>query len=212
MMLTLNSPEQGYSEILDHVMAYGHEVRPRGSLTQEITGLVLEFHDPSECMIVDDVQKQFLESEVETVKDGTAPEMKASQELIDRLDLEEDGTFFEEGIRQAVSLNWMEWIERFQNDPDTRKNAATFTVPVDDNPPCTIAMQFLLRDGELSLMTFNRSQDLMFAFPMDAGLFGTLLSDMAYVLEVDIGTWTHLIGSAHIYEEQFGEARQIING
>lgn len=205
------SPELAYRQILNEVMEYGSEVSPRGAKTKEIAPMIVSFVEPTENMIVDDVQQQFLESEIETVKSGDPPEMKAHDELIERLDLEEDGTFFEAGIREAVSTNWQTWIDRFSEDFATRKNCATFTVPSDDNPPCTIAMQFLVRDDKLHLTTFNRSQDLMFAFPMDAGLFGTLLEDMAYILELDVGFWTHIMGSAHIYEEQWQEAREIIN-
>lgn len=199
--MMLESPAGTYQHVYDMVKQSASHPSPRGRKTVEIMSLNLEFYHPEKCMIFEDEDMiDYIESEIRTVKSGEPPERKAPQELIDKLDLEEDGTFFEQGIRDAVSHNWDMWTTRLRQTQDTRKCAATFTHPKDDNPPCTISMQFLYRHGELHLITYNRSQDMTFAYKMDCALFGTLLSDMAEEVGADVGHWYHNIGSAHIYE------------
>lgn len=213
--MRLQSPVESYNVLLGNVLAQGDEASPRDSLTKELCGLYVSFDDPTDNMIVGEEHEDFIESEIRTVMAGEPPEQKAPDELIERLDLEEDGTFFEQGIRDAISSNWDTWVSRFHEDRDTRKNCATFTRPTDRDPPCTIAIQFVVRNNDVHLHTFNRSQDLMFAYPMDCALFGTLIEHMANDLdglvkdEITVGRWSHLMGSAHIYAEQFEEAKSI---
>lgn len=210
-VMRLESPEQSYPIIIGEVMAQGEDVTVRGNETREAMGMYLIFDDPTDCMIVEGEKREFLESEIETIMEGKPPKQKAPDEVAQRLDLEEDGTFFEDGVRTAVSELFKPWYNRFNTvGRTTRKNASTFSSPGDHDPPCTMVMQFMLRGGELHLITFNRSQDLIFAFPMDAGLFGNLLNTMAKSLGVPVGKWCHLMGSAHIYRDQWDEAKEII--
>lgn len=209
MRYSYDNAVDAYPYIVEQVMEMGSYVAPRGAYTVEIPGFEVEFRNPSKCMIVEGDTRDFLESEIETIKAGEPPERTVDDELVERLDLEEDGTFFESGVREAISESWDAWVERFNEDPFTRKNAATFTSPGDTDPPCTMMMQFLYRNQQLHLYTVNRSQDMTFAFPMDMGLFGTLLQDMANEIGVAVGCHRHTMMSAHIYEEQLDDVEAI---
>lgn len=70
--------------------------------------------------------------------------------------------------------------------------------------PCTFAIQFLIRSGKLDMIVFNRSRDCirgeaggdMFAF--------TLLQELvANELSVEVGSYTSMMGSLHIYEQDW---------
>lgn len=199
--MILSSPRKSYDELYNYIKGSSSRPAPRGRETVEVMGLQLNFDDPTDCMTFGGQEMiTYVLSEIRTVKANESPDRKAPQRLIDKLDLERDGTFFEEGIREAVGGNWDTWVRRFENDSDTRKCAATFTRPSDGDPPCTMTMQFLYRDGKMNLITFNRSQDMTFAYKMDCALFGNLLTDMAHEVGADVGRWIHNIGSAHIYE------------
>lgn len=107
----------------------------------------------------------------------------------------------DDGSRQAV-LNI--WRERPEKSKDI---------------PCTVAMQFMIRDGKLNCYTFMRSSDAIMGLPYDSILF-SLVS--AYVLsirsthyaavDVELGELTIFIGSAHVYERDLDWAFKIKSG
>lgn len=66
--------------------------------------------------------------------------------------------------------------------------------------PCTVALQYLIRDGKLYATTYMRSNDIWLGFPYDVFTFTSLQVKMAMELGVDVGTYTHIAGSLHLYE------------
>lgn len=209
-VMPVDNVVDSYGDLVEQVYRHGLMIAPREKVTFEVMGLMVVSDDPTVNMIPSGDQRDFLESEIETIKAGQPPKRAATPELIERLDLEEDGTFFEEGVRTAISSNWDHWVELLRKeDASSRKIATVFTTPDDKNPPCTMFLQFLVRNGRLHMFTVNRSQDLYFAYPMDMGLFETLQCEMAEELSavnnVDVGLHKHLMISAHLYEEQYDE-------
>lgn len=66
--------------------------------------------------------------------------------------------------------------------------------------PCTICLQFLIRDNKLHLTVYMRSNDIWTGFPYDVFIFTNYQILMAMELGVDIGEYTHIAGSLHLYE------------
>lgn len=106
-------------------------------------------------------------------------------------------------------------FEKLRKDPDTRQAY----VPVWDgfefneeshDTPCTTGFQFFLRDGKLDLRVTMRSNDAWLGWPIDVMMFSCLHRTMAAALEVDPGSYTHSVGSMHLYEPQYGDAARII--
>jgi len=67
--------------------------------------------------------------------------------------------------------------------------------------PCTVALQYQIRDNKLHATTFMRSNDIWLGFPYDVFAFTSLQILMAMELGVDIGEYTHIAGSLHLYEK-----------
>lgn len=65
---------------------------------------------------------------------------------------------------------------------------------------CTVALQFFIRDGKLYLTTYMRSNDIWMGFPYDVFQFTCMQVLMSMELELEIGTYTHIAGSLHLYE------------
>ena len=66
--------------------------------------------------------------------------------------------------------------------------------------PCTICLQFLIRDNKLHMTVYMRSNDIWMGFPYDVFNFTCYQIRMAMELGVGIGTYTHIAGSLHLYE------------
>lgn len=81
-----------------------------------------------------------------------------------------------------------------------------------DNPTkdlnCTVCLQLFIRDGKLYMTTYMRSNDLWMGFPYDVFQFTCLQTLLAMELDVELGTYTHVAGSLHLYERDLikGEA------
>lgn len=73
---------------------------------------------------------------------------------------------------------------------------------------CTVCLQLFIRDGKLYMTTYMRSNDLWMGFPYDVFQFTCLQTLLAMELDVELGTYTHIAGSLHLYERDYakGEA------
>ena len=76
--------------------------------------------------------------------------------------------------------------------------------------PCTLTLQFLIREEKLHLITNMRSNDCWIGFPYDVFCFSTLQRIMAEMLGVGFGSYIHQSGSEHIYERHYEKANGLI--
>lgn len=70
---------------------------------------------------------------------------------------------------------------------------------------CTIALQFILRNGKLDLITTMRSNDIWLGLPYDVFNFTCMQIQMAMELNVQIGTYYHNAGSLHMYKRDINK-------
>lgn len=104
-----------------------------------------------------------------------------------------------EETRQAVLSCWR---------PSDLQDAASRKY---NDLPCTLTLQFLIRDGGLHLITTMRSNDLWLGFPYDAFAFTTLQRLLATYLKLRPGIYTHQVGSIHVYERDFERVMNAIH-
>lgn len=70
----------------------------------------------------------------------------------------------------------------------------------DDEVPCTTTLQFLNREGRLHLVASLRSNDAYLGLPHDVFCFTMIQEMMANRLGLELGEYTQLIGSFHLYD------------
>jgi thymidylate synthase len=136
--------------------------------------------------------------------------------------LSEDGTTINSayGHRIQARFGFDQW-EYCKNlllgDDNSRQAVIHIKEPTDvksKDTPCTVALQYQVRqdvhsnaiDGEwkdtpkLYATTFMRSNDIWLGFPYDVFSFTAFQVKMAMELGVDVGAYTHIAGSLHLYE------------
>jgi thymidylate synthase len=69
--------------------------------------------------------------------------------------------------------------------------------------PCTLSLQFLLRDGKLNLVTTMRSNDWWLGLPYDVWCFSRVQLMIAAATRSKPGWYQHQVGSLHVYGPQF---------
>lgn len=85
--------------------------------------------------------------------------------------------------RQAVALIWHQ-TELGQPSPDV---------------PCTVNLQWFVRNGALEMQTTMRSQDIFLGVPYDYWMFTNLQAALAHCLGLELGSYRHVVGSLHAY-------------
>lgn len=77
--------------------------------------------------------------------------------------------------------------------------------------PCTISLQFLLRNEKLDLIASMRSNDALIGLPHDVFAFTMIQEIAARHLKVEVGTYTHVVGSLHLYTSDISKAKDYIS-
>jgi thymidylate synthase len=66
--------------------------------------------------------------------------------------------------------------------------------------PCTLTLQFLVRDGKLNLIVNMRSNDIWLGLPYDIWCWCNVQQLLADALGLELGWYQHQAGSLHCYE------------
>ena len=113
-------------------------------------------------------------------------------------------------------LNQWEFVkDELTRDPDSRRAIIHLRTPSDSvdaklDVPCTLSLQFFIRDDQLHMIVNMRSSDLIFGIAYDIPAFTFFQEMLALELGVDLGTYTHCSNSLHIYERHFKMAKSIL--
>lgn len=106
-------------------------------------------------------------------------------------------------------------IELFAKDPMSRRAVVNFNVPNKNvietkDEICTIALQFIIRDGKLNCTGIMRSNDIWYGLPYDVVFFTEIQKYIAHRLNVQVGTYVHDVISLHCYERNYDDMEKII--
>lgn len=92
--------------------------------------------------------------------------------------------------------------------PETRQ--AVIHIKTADNTEskdvnCTVCLQFFIREGKLHATTYMRSNDIWMGFPYDVFQFTCMQILMSMELGIPLGSYTHIVGSLHLYKRDLKE-------
>src|SRR3989339_317309 len=113
------------------------------------------------------------------------------------------------GVNQIHTM-----IEKLKKAPWSRQAVAvTWNVQVDNeaaNPPCLDLIQAEVKYNKLYLTVYFRSNDMFRAWPENALALRATQKEIATAVGVAIGSLTIVSSSAHIYEENYVKAKEIV--
>jgi thymidylate synthase len=108
-----------------------------------------------------------------------------------------------------------DWVKsELQRDPDSRRAIIHIKSPIDSieaarDVPCTLALQFMIRDDRLHLVVNMRSSDLILGIANDVPAFTFLQEIMALELGLGLGEYIHTSNSLHVYERHWDMLEQM---
>lgn len=194
----------------------GSLVRPRGKATRELLGFSSSF--PMDYPIVTTPERnlgyRFMAAEAAWILSGDnrvrtiAPYSKAISQFSD------DGIEFFGAYGPRV-LDQLEYvIETLRQDPDSRQAVMSIwrnNPPKTKDVPCTVAIQWLIRDGKLHCFDTMRSSDLWLGWPYDVVNFTMISAYIAITLKIPLGNLTLTAGSQHVYERDWEAVEKILS-
>lgn len=106
-------------------------------------------------------------------------------------------------------------IDILRNKKDSRQAVVPLLDAADlvltkGHVPCTSTLQFFLRDGLVDLAVSMRSNDAYLGLPHDVFAFTMLQEIVARSVDAEVGTYIHVAGSLHLYDEHEAGARAFL--
>ena len=118
-------------------------------------------------------------------------------------------------IANSSIVQWEYIVNELRKDPDSRRAVIHLRSGWDSSNakldmPCTLALQFFIRDGALHQVVNMRSSDLILGIAYDVPAFTFFQEMLALELGVELGTYTHISNSLHIYERHFKMVEEML--
>lgn len=218
MIVKLPDLRNGYVKLVSWLMETGGRIESRIGTTIEHTGVTIQVDDPTAYMLPIGVNRGVnvrlaaIESLQLMSGNGDAELLHAaSPQYSDVLINPADLTYGSYGIRTRFQVEHV-WRE-LHNHPESRRAILSIwreqDLTHDGDRPCTLAIQFMIRNDALETHVSMRSNDVWLGTPYDVFMFTQLQLSLAKQLGVGVGKYVHHIGSLHIYERNFEAAGQL---
>jgi thymidylate synthase len=217
MYLVTETPSQALECATNYVLNQGKEISPRGMKTFEVLNATMEITKPWHIPLMLDNrtlnQNIGAMEALQLVGQISVPELMVNTSKVFSNFLD-DGTFHG-AYGPRIHGNLRKVVDQLKKDDSSRQAVLTiFNSDKDLNVnvkdvPCTLTLQYFVRDGKLLARTSMRSNDLYLGMPYDFVQFIALQGAIAQALDIPMGTYSHTVGSLHIYEQHMREAEFI---
>lgn len=224
------TPNDLYPELIDCTLWEGADVPSRLDATKEIRGMVAEITDPRNRLVTSysrPVNVAFALAEVLWILAG-----RQDVEMLEFYNSQikqysDDGLRFNAPygarLRHVYGHDQIEDVIRsLRENPESRQGTLVITCPAFDrnyepngekretkDRACNLLSHLLVRDGALHWLQIIRSNDALWGTPYNWMQFMHLQEYCAANIGVEIGSFTHVAHSFHIYGYHFDEARGI---
>lgn len=208
-----------YPRLLQRVIDRGSPVAPRGRSTRELSPFLFVLEDPRQSLVLQRARRlnraYAIVEKLALAAGIQDPAMSCFyvdrlREYVNPCTGKFDGAY---GPRVAPQLHHVYRLLR--QDPESRRAVVSIFGEADqhesEDVPCTVSLQFLLRDRELNLIVNMRSSDVYLGIPYDVNQFCFLQLLMAEWLGVQPGSYVHFAASAHVYEAEIERAARVID-
>lgn len=107
--------------------------------------------------------------------------------------------------------NQIEWVvDRINHKPETKSATITLHEAGDEMLPCLSLLDFKYRNGVLDMNVVYRSQNIYWSQPGNMLALRQMQKDVANELNYKMGKVDLVVFSAHIYESDFKQVKDII--
>ncbi|MDQ2586673.1 thymidylate synthase [Saccharothrix yanglingensis] len=233
--MTAATPAHTYATFQDAYLAHLRKIRdepefrnaPRGFRSREILGVSYRLADPRERVVRvpgrrTNIVFNFAEALWYLSASDSLEFMSFYAPSIDKYSADGRtlrGTAYGPRIFNFGGAGFNQWdsvVNTLRADPDSKRALIQIFAPeellVTDNPDvaCTIGLQFVIREGRLHAVAFMRANDAYRGTASDVFSFTLLQEVLAHQLGLELGTYTHVAGSYHLYESDSAFADRVL--
>lgn len=223
-----------YKKSLKDLVSAESCVSPRGQKVSEILNAVHIVEDPTSCLYVNkrrSSQLKYIAGETLYYflgrRDlGFIKKYAAFWEQIANPDNTVNSAYGNLIFTEENKFGITQWDWAFKslcNDKDTRQAILLFNKPDyqyfgNKDVICTLNGIFNIRNNKLNFTVNMRSNDAILGTPTDFAFFCLLQMQMCKLLkeqaypELELGSFTHIANSYHIYERHFALAEEMVAG
>jgi thymidylate synthase len=201
--------------LLGYLIERGSYTAPRGMGVREIINVTLHVRHGLNNVLVNDIRNpsyRFMVAEWLWIWFGRDDVASIAQYNSHIAKFSDDGVTFSGAYGPKVRGQWLRAQNALDIDPDTRQAVIQIYQPptgVTKDVPCTLTVQFILRQGQLHTIVNMRSSDIWLGLPYDFFNFSMLGNTMAAIRGVELGSVTFHIGSSHLYDTNLEKATMI---
>ena len=208
MHIEVTTPAEAVQMAIEICKNYGDKINPRGINTREINNVSMLISNPWQIPFelkgrnlrpfigaVECLQLVGMVSMPELVVAGSRPFARFL-----------DSGIFHGAYGPRIYGKLDPLIKLLKEDPYSRQAILTIYSSEKDlnsgmkDIPCTLSLQFFIRNNELCLRTSMRSNDVWLGLPYDLVQFCGLQGAVAKALDLPMGWYSHNVGSMHLYE------------
>lgn len=209
-----------YRVVGKEILVNGDIVSPRGKETREIITPVIHIDNPRGRLAFEESRKfNIIYAIVESLMISDFADNVTYFEKFNKnmRTFSDNGVYLHGNYGRRVSNYLDSIINKLKNDKDSRQAI----VSIYDNKydcyytgkdtPCTLSLHFLIRDNKLNMITYMRSNDIIWGVPYDIFMFTTLQEVIANTLEIDLGYYRHVPSSLHVYKEHYEVLEKMVD-
>lgn len=211
---------------LEHVFKYGDKVSPRGMLIAEVVCLtsVVSMSNPIIFNAKRKLGYKFMAAEAAWILSGDDRVESIKPYSKDIANFSDDGERFFGAYGPKVKEQLPFVVAALHQDPDSRQaviNIWRESPGPSKDIPCTLSLQFLVRQSTIHCVASMRSSDLWLGHPYDIFNFSAI--SFFILLELNkirvengdypivLGNLYLTAGSKHIYERNFADVQKVID-
>lgn len=208
----------GYVDVVGSVIDYGRPVTVRGLETWEVLGATIVVDNPCQTLPLGVGRKCSPKvAAVETLQlIGGFTDPVLTCKASDAFEKVKDGGAFHGAYGPRAAPQFPRVVDRLRADPASRRAMVNIWDPAHDlyreglhDYPCTVSLEYTIRDGRLIAQTHMRSNDVWLGLAYDAFVFTQVQLTLCHILGVEPGKYIHHASSLHIYEENLGQVDQL---
>lgn len=201
--------------LLGTLVYQGQRVKVRDRLTHEILNVQLRVRDARNNILQNPARNlnyKFMVAEWLWIFFGLDDVQTIAQYNSVMRNFSDDGVILKGAYGPRLRMQWSHVIQTLRHDSQSRQAVITIWTP---NPapsldiPCTVSMQFLIRDRLLHTIVNMRSSDVWLGLPYDFFAFSMLANSLSATLGVPIGSLTMNLGSSHLYGDDLLKTTEV---
>ena len=215
--LTGSDMDQAWLGVICACHDYGHNVGPRGLMTSEllVANTQVSMSQPTLGVIRRKINYRHLANEALWILTGSNQLSMISEYAPIYSKFSDDGIVLQGAYGPPVTEQLRYVVDTLNSDPESRQAVISIWRP---NPrpskdiPCTLSLQFLIRNHKLHCIATMRSSDAWLGLPYDVFCFTMIAASVALrlTMDVELGVLAVRSGSLHLYHKDSENARECV--